>query len=144
MVAVEGMRAFAGEPQPVEVHHRGVWWSGDLLGWRFETDGSCVARVRCVVDGLRHTAWVDLADLRLPERIQRVRPADPLGLDRDRPLLPREAPGSSRTRHRPPDDETQPHLLFTEAFAGRRMPGGLKLPPPRGRRPAVGERLSSV
>ena len=30
------------------------------------SDGRCLARVRCVVDGLRHSAWVDLADLRLP------------------------------------------------------------------------------
>src|SRR5689334_19275249 len=48
-----GTSAFAGEPQPVEVFHRGRWYAGDLLGWRHEDDGRCVARVRCVVGALR-------------------------------------------------------------------------------------------
>jgi hypothetical protein len=56
------------EPQPVEVHHRGTWYSGELLGWRFGEAGRCQLRVRCVVDGLRHSAWVELPDARLPER----------------------------------------------------------------------------
>src|SRR5215203_6926801 len=58
---------FAGEPQPVEIHHRGIWYSGELLGWRHEPDGRVVARVRCVVDRLRHSTWKDLAELRLPD-----------------------------------------------------------------------------
>jgi hypothetical protein len=58
---------FAGEPQPVEIHHRGIWYSGELIGWRHQADGRVAARVRCRVDGLRHSAWMDLADLRLPD-----------------------------------------------------------------------------
>ena len=58
---------FAGQPQPVEIHHRGIWYSGELIGWRHESDGRVAARVRCRVDGLRHSAWMDLADLRLPD-----------------------------------------------------------------------------
>ena len=61
------MNAFAGDPQPVEIHHRGIWYSGELLGWRHEGEGQVVARVRCVVDGLRHSTWKDLAELRLPD-----------------------------------------------------------------------------
>ena len=66
MAGVETTSAFAGEPQPVEVFHRGVWYTGELLGWRHDGDGRCLARVRCVVGRLRHSAWKDLADLRLP------------------------------------------------------------------------------
>ena len=58
---------FAGRPQPVEIHHRGIWYSGELIGWRHESDGRVSARVRCRVDGLRHSAWMDLTDLRLPD-----------------------------------------------------------------------------
>jgi len=58
---------FAGQPQPVEIHHRGLWYSGELIGWRHESNGRVAARVRCRVDGLRHSAWVDLAHLRLPD-----------------------------------------------------------------------------
>ena len=57
---------FAGDPQPVEIHHRGIWFSGELLGWTTR-DGRVLARVRCVVDGLRHSTWKDLAELRLPD-----------------------------------------------------------------------------
>ena len=72
-----GSRAFAGPPQPVEIHHRGIWYSGELLGWRHEADGRVVARVRCVVDRLRHSAWKDLADLRLPDPANPPRSAVP-------------------------------------------------------------------
>jgi hypothetical protein len=58
--------SFVGDPQPVEVFHAGVWFPGELLGWRFEETGNCRVRVRCVVGGLRLTAWTDLAHLRLP------------------------------------------------------------------------------
>jgi hypothetical protein len=58
--------SFAGQPQPVEVFHAGRWFPGELLGWRHDEAGSCRVRVRCVVGGLRHTAWTDLAHLRLP------------------------------------------------------------------------------
>ncbi|RFU21838.1 hypothetical protein [Geodermatophilus marinus] len=55
------------DPVPVEVHHAGTWYPGELLGWRHEPDGRCRVRVRCVVDGLRRTAWVDLPALRPAE-----------------------------------------------------------------------------
>jgi hypothetical protein len=58
---------FAGQPQPVEIHHRGIWYSGELIGWRHESNGRVSARVRCRIDNLRHSAWMDLADLRLPD-----------------------------------------------------------------------------
>ncbi|MGY1592746.1 hypothetical protein ACI79D_12265 [Geodermatophilus sp. SYSU D00708] len=58
--------SFVGDPQPVEVFHAGAWFPGELLGWRFDETGTCRVRVRCVVGGLRHTAWTDLAHLRLP------------------------------------------------------------------------------
>src|SRR5687767_5225540 len=92
-----GSRAFAGPPQPVEIHHRGIWYSGELLGWRHEADGRVVARVRCVVDRLRHSAWKDLADLRLPD------PANP-------PRSAVQAPSATAG----PDgaDATRPHVLM--------------------------------
>ncbi len=94
----EATSAFAGDPQPVEVYHRGIWYLGELLGWRHEGDGRCLARVRCVVDGLRHSAWKDLADLRLPEPIA-AEPEPEAETDRTRPhvLL-----ADLRTRPRPP------------------------------------------
>jgi hypothetical protein len=67
MAGVEATSMFAGEPQPVEIHHRGIWYSGELVGWRHEADGRVVARVRCRVDGLRHSTWMDLVELRLPD-----------------------------------------------------------------------------
>ena len=66
------------QPQPVEIHHRGIWYSGELIGWRHESDGRVAARVRCCVHGLRHSTWKVLADLRLPTpsppRAERFRP----------------------------------------------------------------------
>src|SRR3712207_6536695 len=56
--------SFVGDPQPVEVFHAGAWLPGELLGWRFDDAGTCRVRVRCVVGGLRHTAWTYLTHLR--------------------------------------------------------------------------------
>jgi hypothetical protein len=111
----EATSAFAGEPQPVEVYHRGIWYLGELLGWRHENDGRCLARVRCVVDGLRHSAWKDLADLRLPEPIA----AEP---ERD------DAPDS---------DATRPHVLLADLRTRPRPPAHALVPPPRWTPPAV-------
>ena len=105
----EATSAFAGEPQPVEVYHRGIWYLGELLGWRHEGDGRCLARVRCVVDGLRHSAWKDLADLRLPE---------PVGA----------APEPERV---PDDDTTRPHVLLADLRTRPRPPAHALVPPPR-------------
>jgi hypothetical protein len=93
--------AFAGEPQPVEIHHRGIWYSGELLGWRHENDGRVVARVRCVVDRLRHSTWKDLAELRLPD------PARPPHKEAFPAPMPRQ-----RDAGPDQDDATQPHVLL--------------------------------
>ena len=59
---------FTSQPQAVEVYQAGTWWSGELLGWRHDSDGSCQVWVRVVLGGVEETAWTDLATLRLPER----------------------------------------------------------------------------
>ena len=115
MAGQEATSAFAGEPQPVEVYHRGIWYLGELLGWRHEGDGRCLARVRVVVDGLRHSAWKDLADLRLPEPLD----AEPL------PVAD------------PDDDTTQPHVLLVDLRTRPRPPAHALVPPPRWTPPAA-------
>ena len=90
---------FAGQPQPVEIHHRGIWYSGELIGWRHESDGRVAVRVRCRVDGLRHSAWMDLADLRLPDP-KRPPHKEPF------PAVVRR-PGVTSDE----EDATRPHLL---------------------------------
>jgi hypothetical protein len=109
----EATSAFSGEPQPVEVYHRGIWYLGELLGWRHETDGRCFARVRCVVDGLRHSAWKDLADLRLPEPI-----------------------GTEPERHDDESDATRPHVFLADLRTRPRPPAHALVPPPRWTPPA--------
>lgn len=100
---ITGVSAFAGEPQPVEIHHRGIWYTGELLGWRHDEQGRAVARVRCVVDGLRHSTWKDLAELRLPDPKHPPRaeafPAAP-ALRADPQDLPED------------EDRTRPHVLL--------------------------------
>ena len=59
---------FTNQPQSVEVYQAGAWWSGELLGWRHDADGSCQVWVRVVLGGVEESAWTDLASLRLPER----------------------------------------------------------------------------
>ncbi len=104
----EATSAFAGEPQPVEVYHRGIWYLGELLGWRHESDGRCLARVRCVVDGLRHSAWKDLADLRLPE-----------------PVTAEPEPEAET-------DATRPHVLLADLRTRPPPPAPAVAPPPGG------------
>lgn len=110
--------AFTGEPQPVEIHHRGIWYSGELLGWRHASDGRVVARVRCVVDKLRHSTWKDLSELRLPDPSRPPhREAFPAPAPRQRATAPDE------------DDATRPHVLL----AGMRRaakPAHAVAPPP--------------
>jgi hypothetical protein len=129
---VEATSAFAGDPQPVEVFHRGTWYSGELLGWRHEDVGWCVARVRCRVGNLRHSAWMDLADLRLPRPGTAEDDAAPVPVAAHaRPPVPPVPPG----RHRALDDETQPHLLLPVRRT-RPRPAYVALPPPRYPRPS--------
>jgi hypothetical protein len=90
---------FAGQPQPVEIHHRGIWFSGELIGWRHEADGRVAARVRCRIDRLLHSAWVDLARLRLPD------PQHPPRREPFPAVLPRSAGPDE-------DDATRPHVML--------------------------------
>jgi hypothetical protein len=125
--------AFAGEPQPVEIYHRGIWYSGHLLGWRHDSDGRCLARVSCVVGKLRHKAWKDLADLRLPEP-----PVDPSR------LAARPA-GRRADEPREPDDETRPHVLLADLRVRPRAPAhAVTPPPPRPRTPVEPPRAADL
>ncbi len=116
------------QPQPVEIHHRGIWYSGELIGWRHESDGRVAARVRCRVDGLRHSTWKDLADLRLPDpkhppRAERF----PAVVRRPVPLVPEDE-----------DDATRPHALFAAMRGGRPgKPNHAVVPPPAAPAPAA-------
>jgi hypothetical protein len=116
--------AFAGRPQPVEIHHRGIWYSGELLGWRHESDGRVSARVRCTVDGLRHSTWKDLAELRLPDPKQPPR----------REPFPAPLP---RPADQDPADETRPHVLFAGLRSRPARPAHVATPPPRQAEPPV-------
>ena len=113
--------AFAGEPQPVEIHHRGIWYSGELLGWRYEDDGRVVARVRCVVDGLRHSTWKDLGELRLPDpRRPPHREAFPAA-----PAATLAGSASASDE----DDATRPHVLLADLRSRRPKPAHAVTPP---------------
>ena len=121
-----GSRTFAGAPQPVEIHHRGIWYSGELLGWRHEPNGRVVARVRCVVDRLRHSAWKDLADLRLPD------PANP----------PRRAVAPPAAAAPEEEDATRPHVLLAGLRTRPGKPDHVRTPPPgSGEQPARPHRV---
>ena len=120
---------FAGRPQPVEIHHRGIWYSGELIGWRHESNGRVAARVRCRVDGLRHSAWMDLADLRLPD------PARP----------PHKEPFPAVVRSPVPVcaqdevDETRPHALLAAMHGRPAKPAHAVHPPAADRAPGPQE-----
>jgi hypothetical protein len=115
-----------GRPQPVEIHHRGIWYSGELIGWRHESGGRVAARVRCTVDGLRHSTWKDLADLRLPD------PKHPPRAERFPAVLRRPVSALPLDE----DDATRPHALLA-AMRGSRpaKPNHAVSPPPAARRP---------
>ena len=61
------MTAVLREPLEVEFAHAGGWHRGVLLGWHEDASGTCSMRLRCVLGGLRHTTWLPLTHLRLPE-----------------------------------------------------------------------------
>ena len=102
----------------MEIHHRGIWYSGELLGWRHESDGRVVARVRCVVDKLRHSTWKDLAELRLPD------PARPPRKE----AFPAPAPGR-QDAEADQDDATQPHVLLAGLRTRPAKPAHAVTPP---------------
>ncbi|RZU32937.1 hypothetical protein BKA19_2651 [Blastococcus saxobsidens] len=112
---------FVGDPQPVEIHHRGIWYSGELLGWRHTSDGRVSVRVRCTVDGLRHSTWKELAELRLPD------PANP----------PRREPfpaAPARPMAGTPvadEDRTRPNNVFTGLSNRPGKPAHVLAPPAR-------------
>ena len=95
------MHSFAGRPQPVEIHHQGIWYFGELLGWRPEANGRITARVRVRLDGLRHSFWKDLAELRLPD------PKHPPRAEARAAALGRPAQSEAEDY----DDRTRPHAL---------------------------------
>ena len=113
------MRMFAGQPQPVEIHHRGIWYSGELVGWRHEAGGRVAARVRCRVDGLRHSAWVDLLELRLPD------PQHPPRKERYPAVLPRGTADPDEA------DATRPHALLAGLGTRPAKPAHATTPPSR-------------
>ncbi|MGY1821150.1 hypothetical protein [Geodermatophilus sp. SYSU D00079] len=124
MTAEVATSSFLGDPQPVEVFHAGHWFPGDLLGWRFDETGTCRIRVRCVVGGLRHTAWTDLAHLRLPTPAAVAAPAPAVPAPR-----PAAEPAVVAGPVRPPaDGDTGRHPLLP---AADRRPAPPAVPRPR-------------
>jgi hypothetical protein len=113
---------FAGSPQPVEIHHRGIWYSGELIGWRHEANGRVAARVRCRVDGLRHSTWKDLADLRLPDP-KKPPHKEPFPAVVRRPALPGGYGAADE------DDATRPHALLAAMGSRPAKPGHAVTPP---------------
>ncbi|WP_324274124.1 hypothetical protein [Blastococcus brunescens] len=127
MVGDETASMFAGQPQPVEIHHRGIWYSGELIGWRHESNGRVAARVRCRVDGLRHSAWMDLADLRLPD------PKRPPHKEPFPAVVHRPVPAGAWDA----DDATRPNPLLTGLRTRAAKPAHAVQPPaPRTVEPA--------
>jgi hypothetical protein len=115
------MRAFVGAPQPVEVHHCGVWYSGALLGWRHTSDGRVSARVRCTIDGLRQSTWKDLSELRLPDPAHPPRSEPfPAALDQPVPGMPMDD-----------SDRTRPDNVFAELSTRPSRPAHAGTPPAR-------------
>ena len=90
---------FTSKPQAVEVYQAGAWWSGELLGWRHDADGSCQVWVRVVLGGVEETAWTDLETLRLPERHLAMAPEPASAESAERELSVARHP-SSRREHR--------------------------------------------
>ncbi|NEK85300.1 hypothetical protein GCU60_05920 [Blastococcus saxobsidens] len=117
--------AFVGDPQPVEIHHRGIWYSGELLGWRHTADGRVAARVRCTVDGLRHSTWKDLAELRLPD------PAHPPRRE-PFPAAPARPMAGTPVEE---EDRTRPNNVFAGLGSRPAKPAHVLAPPPPGAAP---------
>jgi hypothetical protein len=115
---------FAGQPQPVEIHHRGIWYSGELIGWRHESGGRVSARVRCRIDRLRHSAWVDLGRLRLPD------PAHPPRSEPYPAPLPRDVENQDQA------EATRPHAMLAGLSSRPVKPAHATTPPAAGYEPS--------
>ncbi len=115
--------AFVGDPQPVEIHHGGIWYSGELLAWRHTPDGRVSARVRCTVDGLRHSTWKDLSELRLPD------PAFPPRREPYPAAPARPMAGAPVGDAAIDDDRTRPNNQFTGLSLRPRKPAHVSAPP---------------
>lgn len=112
---------FVGDPQPVEIHHRGIWYAGELLGWRHTSDGRVCVRVRCTVDGLRHSTWKDLSELRLPD------PARPPRREAF-PAAPARPMAGARVED---EDRTRPDIAFAGLSNRPGKPAHVLAPPAR-------------
>ncbi|MGY1638939.1 hypothetical protein ACI78V_20025 [Geodermatophilus sp. SYSU D00742] len=129
MAAEVATSSFLGEPQPVEVFHAGAWFPGDLLGWRFDETGTCRVRVRCIVGGLRHTAWTDLTHLRLPTPAAAPAPSPATDPAPAAVPAPRTGPDPAGTTTRPTaDGDTGRHPLLPATAPG---PAPAAVPAPR-------------
>ena len=120
----------------VEVAYRGRWLDGELLGWQHDTSGRCLARVRCVIDGLRYTAWIGLPDLRLPELAVRDRD----GGDATETAEAQTSLDLPPTRHLALGEHTRPRLVH----ADRGLVGGPPTVPPRPRTPGGTQSLRAT
>ncbi|HLM05596.1 MAG TPA: hypothetical protein VK402_10470 [Blastococcus sp.] len=120
---------FTSQPQAVEVYQAGTWWSGELLGWRHDADGSCKVWVRVVLGGVEETAWTDLATLRLPERHLMVAAESPASVYAPASQEMSVARHPAGRRHRAAADDTATAGLpkvrdFTVVTSGPVAPSG--------------------
>ncbi|MCW2699663.1 MAG: uncharacterized protein JWQ45_1198 [Blastococcus sp.] len=129
---------FTTQPQAVEVHQRGEWRPGQLLGWRHDPDGTCQVWVRVVVDDVEESAWTDLTALRLPERHLSVAPEESFESAQVTPASP-EARASStdagRAGARDPFETASLPLVRDRSVAPTRISGSAPRSGRRGRAP---------
>jgi polyphosphate kinase 2 len=93
--------ASLGEVQPAELHLEGAWRAAAVLGWRFDDDGVCRARVRVEWAGAPRVVWAPLELLRLPE--PEPTPEPPAAAPAPQPaadVVVRVPPGSLPSPHR--------------------------------------------
>jgi hypothetical protein len=135
---MERAAVFTSEPQAIEVYQAGTWWSGELLGWRHDSTGSCQVWVRVVLAGVEETAWTDLSSLRLPER-----PLTPASEVAGGALTRKAARGAeylrgvdSPRRHEHTDDLSSTTSLPVVRDLARAASAGPAAPRPGGRRRA--------
>ena len=101
--------------------HRRRSRGADVVVGLAETHGRAVARVRCVVDKLRHSAWKELADLRLHD------PANPPRREVAPPA--RRPAGAVPVTAPDEDDATRPHVLLAGMRTRPSKPAHATTPP---------------